>query len=356
MIEAALRLEQAGFRLQADFSIPEKGVTAVFGPSGCGKTSLLRAIAGLEPRATGSLSVSGQTWLSADSCLAIEKRGVGLVFQDPSLFGHLTVEENLLYGRKRLSNTEQTTDFNELVNSLGLQSLLSRRPAGLSGGEIQRVALGRALLAQPRLLLMDEPLSALDQEGRSKLMSILEEFLQQVDIPVLYVTHSSDEVARLADNILLMSAGLVTASGPLQQVLGAVDQEMSHSDTAFSVLEGSIARESVPGLSSVDCGEGICLRLPQSATDRATGSRARLRIRARDVSICLEQPRGSSILNILPAVVEELAARQQGGSRLLRLRIGDNQILSLLSDYSVQQLNLQAGQAVYAQIKSASLI
>lgn len=356
MIEAALRLEKAAFRLQADFSIPEKGVTAIFGPSGCGKTSLLRAIAGLEPRATGSLTVNGQAWLSAESCLAIEKRGVGLVFQDPSLFGHLSVEENLLYGRKRLKNSEQTTDFNELVSALGLQDLLSRRPAGLSGGEIQRVALGRALLAQPRLLLMDEPLSALDQDGKSKLMSILEEFLQQVDIPVLYVTHSSDEVARLADNILLMAEGRVTASGPLQQVLGAVDKELSHNDTAFSVLEGRIASESLPGLSSVECGEGICLRLPQSGAGRESGSRARLRIRARDVSICLEQPRGSSILNILPAVVEELAVQQQRGSRLLRLRIGDNQILSLLSEYSVQQLKLRAGQAVYAQIKSASLI
>lgn len=356
MIEAALQLSKHAFRLQADFSLPGSGVSAIFGPSGCGKTSLLRAIAGLEPSATGSLSVNGQQWLSGDSTLEVEKRGVGLVFQDPSLFQHLTVEENLLFGRKRLRNVKQSTDFKELVNSLELEHLLARRPEGLSGGETQRVALGRALLAQPRLLLMDEPLSALDQTARVRLMSILEEFLQHIDIPVLYVTHSSDEVARLADNIVLLADGTVTASGPLQQVLGAIDSDLSRSDTAFSVLEGSIASQQLAGLTTVDCGNGILFRIPQPANGAVSGSRARLRVRARDVSICLEQPQHSSILNILPAVVEELAPEASTGSRLLRLDIAGNRVLCQLSEYSVQQLGLAPGQAVFAQIKSASLL
>ena len=204
MIEASLQLSKAEFRLQADFQVPGSGVTAIFGPSGCGKTSLLRAIAGIETEVEGSLSVNGHSWLSHQHSLAPERRRVGLIFQSPSLFEHLTIQENLLYGRNRLILTEYSVEFKELVSELEIENLLHRYPKGLSGGETQRVALGRALLAEPKLLLMDEPLSALDQESRKKLMLILEKFLQRIDIPVLYVTHSSEEVARLSDNLMLL--------------------------------------------------------------------------------------------------------------------------------------------------------
>ncbi|MBL4580891.1 MAG: ATP-binding cassette domain-containing protein, partial [Gammaproteobacteria bacterium] len=197
MIEATLQLSKPDFKLDVSFSVPGRGVTAVFGPSGCGKTTLLRAIAGLEPETTGSLSVNGQQWLGASGRRAVEQRRVGVVFQVPSLFPHLTVQENLLYGRKRLTKVTKPIETNELIASLEIEKLLQRYPRGLSGGEKQRVALGRALLAEPKLLLMDEPLSALDQDSRGKLMSLLEKFLQEIDIPVFYVTHSSEEVARL---------------------------------------------------------------------------------------------------------------------------------------------------------------
>lgn len=360
MIEAALQLSKSDFKLQAEFSVPGRGVTAVFGPSGCGKTTLLRAIAGLEPDTTGSLMVNAQQWLSEHSCKSVEERRVGVIFQNPSLFPHLTVEENLLYGRKRLRKASKVIDIKELINSLEIENLLARYPNGLSGGEKQRVALGRALLAEPALLLMDEPLSALDQGSREALMLLLEQFLQEIDIPVFYVTHSSEEVARLADNLLLLANGRVTDHGPIQDVLGAVDGELSRSDTAFSVIEGRIATTQLAGLISVDCGAGIRLQVPDSPSMSGTryqpGSAVRLRIRARDVSLCLEQPQRSSILNILPAVISELADEPYSGRRVVKLDMAGKQLLSKISEYSVRQLDLRVGQSVYAQIKSAALI
>ncbi|MFT4817486.1 MAG: molybdate transport system ATP-binding protein [Pseudohongiellaceae bacterium] len=360
MIKANLQLSKSDFKLEASFSVPGRGVTAVFGPSGCGKTTLLRAIAGLEPEVTGSLSVNTEQWLDANARRPVEERRVGVVFQNPSLFPHLTVEENLLYGRKRLSKVTKPIELNELIASLEIENLLRRYPEGLSGGEKQRVALGRALLAEPKLLLMDEPLSALDLSSREKLMLLLEKFLQEIDIPVFYVTHSSEEVARLADNLVLLANGLVTDHGSIADVLGEVDGELSRSDTAFSVIEGQIATTQLPGLISVDCGAGIVLQLPDSTSMPSIryqpGSDVRLRIRARDVSLCLEKPQRSSILNILPAVIAQLAAEPYNGSRVVKLDMAGKQLLSKISEYSVQQLGLKKGQSVFAQIKSASLI
>ena len=360
MIEAALQLNKPNFKLEVNFSVPSRGVTAVFGPSGCGKTTLLRAIAGLEPDTTGSLSVNAEQWLSADGSWTVEERRVGVVFQNPSLFPHLTVQENLVYGRKRLRKVTKPIELTELISSLEIEKLLLRYPEGLSGGEKQRVALGRALLAEPKLLLMDEPLSALDQSSREKLMLLLEKFLQDIDIPVFYVTHSSEEVARLADNLVLLANGVVSDHGAIQQVLGAVDGELSRSDTAFSMIEGQIATTQLPGLISVDCGAGIVLQLPDSTSMSEfryqPGSAARLRIRARDVSLCLEAPQRSSILNILPAVIAELASKPHNGSRVVKLDIAGKQLLSKISEYSVRHLELRAGQPVFAQIKSAALI
>ncbi|MDA0279952.1 MAG: molybdenum ABC transporter ATP-binding protein [Proteobacteria bacterium] len=360
MIKANLQLSKSDFKLEASFSVPGRGVTAVFGPSGCGKTTLLRAIAGLEPEVTGSLSVNTEQWLGANTRRPVEERRVGVVFQNPSLFPHLTVEENLLYGRKRLSKVTKPIELNKLIASLEIENLLRRYPEGLSGGEKQRVALGRALLAEPKLLLMDEPLSALDLSSREKLMLLLEKFLQEIDIPVFYVTHSSEEVARLADNLVLLANGLVTDHGSIADVLGEVDGELSRSDTAFSVIEGQIATTQLPGLISVDCGAGIVLQLPDSTSMPGIryqpGSDVRLRIRARDVSLCLEKPQRSSILNILPAVIAQLAAEPYNGSRVVKLDMAGKQLLSKISEYSVQQLGLKKGQSVFAQIKSAALI
>lgn len=372
MIELDIQLQKADFLLQATFAVPAKGVTGVFGPSGCGKTTLLRAVAGLEPETTGTVSIAGQKWLDwkgrgkgtgtgkgkgkGKHSTAVDKRQVGVVFQNPGLFAHLSVEQNLLYGRKRLKQPSKLIELTEFYRLLGVENLLNRSTQGLSGGEAQRVALGRALLAEPRLLLMDEPLSALDQSSRSQLMSFLENFFQQIDIPVFYISHSTEEVARLADNLVLMKAGRVCDFGSIRDVLASVDGELSSTDAAFSVFEGSVKEKGLACLTTVSCRGGIDLQLPRANTAIEPGTRVRLRIRARDVSLCMELPKGSSILNILPARITDITAQAQQGSRLVKLNVGGEQLLSKVSEYSVQQLNLQKGMFVYAQIKSAALL
>ncbi len=356
MISLNVQLQKGDFQLQAEFKVPAKGVTAVFGPSGCGKTTLLRAIAGLEKETLGTVNIAGEQWQSPERTTPVDQRGVSVVFQSPGLFPHLSVEENLLYGRNRLKKDSKLIDIKKLYSVLGVDKLLHRSPQGLSGGETQRVALGRALLAEPKLLLMDEPLSALDSATRSQLMSFLEGFFQQIDIPVFYITHSTEEVARLADNLLLMNTGKVSDYGPIQEVLGKVEGGLSSSDTAFSVFTGTIQTNKLPYLSTISCAGGIDLQLPVTGSTTELGRQVRLRIRARDVSLCLEQPTNSSILNILPARITDMSSQPQQGSRLIKLGVGGEQLLSQVSEYSVQQLGLEKDRAVYAQIKSAALL
>ncbi len=356
MISLNIHLQKGDFQLQARFEVPAKGVTAVFGPSGCGKTTLLRAIAGLEKQTFGTVNIAGEQWQGPEHATPVDQRGVGVVFQSPGLFPHLSVEENLLYGKNRLKKAPKLIDIKGFYNILGVDKLLNRSARGLSGGEAQRVALGRALLAEPKLLLMDEPLSALDSATRSQLMSFLESLLQQIDIPVFYVTHSTEEVARLADNLLLMNAGKVSDYGPIQEVLGNMEGGLGSSDTAFSVFAGIIQANSLPYLATISCPGGIDLQLPVTSSAAELGKQVRLRIRARDVSLCLQRPAGSSILNILPARITAMSSQPQQGSRLIKLDVGGEQLLSQVSEYSVQQLNLKKDRAVYAQIKSAALL
>lgn len=359
MIDVSLQLLKPDFRLQAAFSLPAKGVTGIFGPSGCGKTSLLRALAGLEPEARGEIAVQGEDWLNSatsPAATAVHRRRVGMVFQDASLFPHLTVEENLLFGRKRIKQTSGLFNLEEFYELMGVQNLLSRKVGKLSGGEKQRIALGRALLAEPVLLLMDEPLSALDQSTRHQLMSFLENLFQQLEIPVFYVSHSSEEIARLADNLVLMEEGAVVEHGPIQEVLSRVDSKLSSSDAAFSVLECTIKGHDLPHLTSVVCSGGEVLQIPTTEKNTAVGKRVRLRIRARDVSLCLQRPQGSSILNILPAKISDIAREAKQGSRIIKLDINGDVLLAKVSEFSVQQLDLQQNQRLFAQIKSAALL
>jgi molybdate transport system ATP-binding protein len=354
MINIALQLPRTSFKLDARFEVPTQGVTGVFGRSGSGKTSLLRAMAGLEPGATGSVQIGADSWQGQAGFLPVDQRRVGVVFQEPSLFPHLSVEENLQYGRKRNSSAAQAIDFEAIYDILALRSLLSRDVVMLSGGEQQRVAIGRALLAAPRLLLMDEPLSALDQEARQQLMSFLENIVQQLEIPVFYVSHSSEEIARLADNLVLMQAGRVTAYGSLNEVLGQVDSPLNELEEAFSVFQCRIASHQLPYLTSLKSKGDASLHIPR--IDGALNSSVRLRIRARDVSLCLDQPSNSSILNILQGQVIDISKQVERGSRTVKLDIGGESLLARVSEYSVQQLALRPGLHLFAQIKSASLI
>lgn len=353
MIEIDIELEKSDFHLSCEFTLPERGVTAVFGHSGSGKTSLLRAIAGFEPDAKGSVSVNGHEWLGANHALAVEQRGVGVVFQEPSLFTHLSVKENLKFSRKRVRSNAYSIDISEVIHILEIGHLLDRSTVKLSGGERQRVAIARALLASPALLLMDEPLSSLDQWGREKLMSALELVFQRIEIPVFYVTHSTDEVARLADNLLLMDQGRLSSQGELAVVLAETDNVLVAMEQGFSVLHCRVGGNERSQLTSLHHGSGATIYVPELAHKPDT--EVRLRVSARDVSLCLQRPVQSSILNVLEGSIYEIATDSSGGNTV-RVDLGGEYVLAKISQYSVENLKLSPGQSVFVQIKSVALL
>lgn len=352
MIDVAVKLVRGSFVLEATFAIQKSGVTAVYGPSGCGKTSLLRTIAGLEPNAQGRITVNGTTWLSPGFNLPTHKRRLGYVFQEPSLFPHLSVKDNLLFGARR--SEDKMPDLGQTVELMGLGGMLLRKGVELSGGEQQRVALARALFSTPTLLLLDEPLSALDIESKTQLIPYLENTLQALNIPALYVTHSPDEVARLADNLLLMDKGKVSGYGPLQDMLGQVDSPLGVTEDAFTVLRGKVIHPKLAGLTTIISAAGNSIHIPHNA--QSAGSEVRIKIQAKDVSVCLDHPEKTSILNILPAIVESVSEVTITGNRTIKLDLSGEKLLAKISDYSCQQLQLQPGQSLFAQIKSAALV
>ncbi len=354
MIEVAIQLQKPEFTLDAIFSAPASGVTGIFGPSGCGKTSLLRALAGLEPSTTGRIFVAGVEWQGGGKTIPVLTRRLGFVFQEPCLFPHLTVFENLEYARKRVKNATYQYDIKEISYLLNIENLMNYKNGMLSGGERQRVAIGRALLSSPSVLFMDEPMSALDQAARTQLTLILEKIFQQIEIPVFYVSHSSDEIARLADYLILMERGKIAVHGKLGEVLGRVDTPLSRSDDAFSVIRCAVADQDLPFLTTVVSPGGARFRVPTHFLEGRT--ELSLRIRARDVSLCLLPPVHTSILNVLPATVEAIASGREQGSRTVKLTVAGDSLLAQISEHSSQVLQLLPGKAVYAQIKSVSLL
>ena len=353
-IHAHFVLQQGSFLLDARFAAPAKGVTALFGPSGCGKTTLLRCIAGLE-HASGSLKVNGEIWQDATTFIPTHKRPIGYVFQEASLFPHMSVRHNLEYGLRRIAYRDRKVKLEQVVEWLGLQRLIERSdPAKLSGGERQRVAIGRALLTSPRLLLMDEPLSALDATSKQDILPYLERLHGELEIPVLYVSHALDEVARLADHLVLLNQGSVIASGGIQETLARLDLPTAHFDDAGVVVEAIVSRHDEPyHLTRLDFSGGSLwvgkLNLPIGASMRA-------RVMARDVSVATALPHDSSIINIISGTINEI--RDEGPDKvILRIAIGEAQLLlSRITRRSRDQLNLSHGMTVYAQVKSVALM
>jgi len=354
MIYIKSYLQHADFKLDIDCQFPGEGVTVVFGPSGCGKTSLMRTVAGLEPRSRGRLVVNGQVWQddSASQWLATHQRGVGFVFQQPGLFTHLSVLDNLLFGVRRRGGERLSSD--SVIETLELETLLQRSVSDLSGGEQQRVALGRALMSNPQLLLLDEPLAALDVGSKTRLIPLIENALHLLDIPALYVTHSTEELVRLADHVAVMEQGRVVASGPLVDVFSDIDTSLANVDDSFSVLKGNTGDNQLPGLCAVQTDRGNLFQVPQGKSD--TPQRVRLKIQARDVSLALEKPNKTSILNILPAVVEEVSSASAMGNCTVKLDLGGDKLLAKISDYSRQQLGVTPGVQLYAQVKAVALL
>ena len=354
-INARLRLQRPDFLLDVDLQLPSQGVTALFGPSGCGKTTCLRAIAGLE-RTTGRVEVNGQPWQddAAGLWLPTHNRQLGYVFQEASLFAHLNVRQNMEYGLRRLAPERRRVSLDQAVELLGLSAMLARMPHTLSGGERQRVAIARALAASPRLLLMDEPLAALDAARKAEVLPYLERLQRSLDIPMLYVSHSPDEVARLASHLVLLQAGHVKVQGPTAELMTRLDLPLSHGDTAAALVQAQVlAHDAHDHLLSVAFSGG---RLHLIATQQyVAGEAVRLRVQARDVSLARTRATDSSILNLLPARITQLA-EDSPGQMLVALDAAGTALLARITRRSCQQLALAVGDTVFAQVKGVALV
>ena len=348
------------FTLDVAFRAPTRGVTALFGPSGCGKTSVLRCMAGLQ-RLSGRLTIGGEVW--QDSAAGVfrkpHQRETGYVFQEANLFAHMRVRDNLLFGARRAKRTQRAdaVDFDHIVQLLKLAHLLDRSPAMLSGGERQRVAVGRALLSRPRILLMDEPLSALDQSAKNNILPYFEALHEELAIPIIYVSHDMREVERLADTLVLMQAGRVTAQGGLMEL---------QSDTALPLLTAPDAAVVLDGtIESVDRSYALTTfaipggRLVASGSQGDPGAHRRLRIAASDVSFTLAQPQATTILNVLPAVVRAIEPRGGGPQADVVAALGADgsgaQIVGRITRKSLDALALGEGVRVFAQIKGVAI-
>lgn len=342
------------FRLDVDLQLPGDGVTALFGHSGCGKTTLLRCIAGLQA-SSGRLSVNGDVWQDSTTSVPVHKRPLAYVFQETSLFPHLSVSGNLDFGYRRTPAAQRRIHPQQVIGWLGLAHLMDRRPERLSGGERQRVAIARALLTSPRLLLMDEPLSALDQASKRDILPYLETLRDTLDIPVVYVSHSAAEVARLADYIVMMDQGRVLAAGGLQETLARPDQPFALEHDAAVIVPAVICeRDDNWHLCRAEFDGGSLWFRDDRQPE--TGTAVRLQILARDVSIALAANHDQSFQNLLPAKVTDMAAEQRPGMTTVRLHVGETAFLARITSRAVHQLGLAPGMAVCLQIKSVVIV
>lgn len=354
-IRASFRIDRGGFMLDVDLALPGRGVSALFGPSGSGKTTCLRAIAGLERAPNGYVALGEEVWQdeARKAFVPTHQRALGVVFQEASLFPHLSVRGNLEFGLKRVAGADRRFELGPVAVMLGIERLLERKPASLSGGERQRVAIARALLSSPRLLLMDEPLAALDLKRKQEILPYLERMHDELSIPIIYVSHAPDEVARLADHLVLLDAGRVVASGPLTETLARADLPPAFADDTGVVLETVLAGHEADDLSRLAF-EGGALFVGRRS--EPVGSRLRCRIHARDVSIALERPQRSSIVNLLPAIVTATAATDTPGHVLVQMRMGEVPLLARISERSRRELDIRPGLQVWAQVKAVALL
>ncbi len=352
-IEAQFYIDRGDFSLDININIPSSGVTAIFGASGCGKTTLLRAIAGLEPDCQGSLTVGDEQWQSKHYSLPPHKRSIGYVFQEPSLFSHLNVQENLDYGRKRSHSSRSKISLKHTIQLLDLGHLLDRKPHQLSGGEQQRVAIARALAVSPAMLLLDEPLAALDMLRKQEILPYLDSLQEEFKIPLLYVSHSREEVAHLADYLILLDKGRIQATGSVTELFSRLDLPLAYGSKTETVITAKvIGYDKEFELNFLDFSSGYFSVIGKPLS---LGSHTRLQILARDVSITLEHQSKTSILNIFPAIIDDM--RNEGSAQItVRLMIGTMAILARITRKSASDLGLTIGLCVYAQVKTVALL
>lgn len=347
-------LAYAQFELNISEQLPGRGVTAVYGPSGSGKTTLLRCMAGLHHAQEGHCKIGEQVWQDATTFVPVHQRALGYVFQQANLFEHLSVEQNLRFGFNRIHPEQRNVAYSDAIALLGLDDLLERRPAELSGGQQQRVAIARALLTSPELLLMDEPLANLDSDSKQAIIPYLEHLHDALDIPVIYVSHSLDEILRIADHMLYIDNGKVLANGAINEVLRRNDLPLAHLDEAAVVLQGKIkAHLERDHLSEVTTPVGqFYINKASAALDEPV----RIRVAARDVSITLSAAIDSSIQHIFPAHIVDITPSPNPARRLVSLFINEETLLASITARSADKLKLHIGQEVYAQVKSVALM
>jgi molybdate transport system ATP-binding protein len=343
------------FTLDVDLALPERGVSVLFGPSGCGKTTLLRCLAGLQRAQQGRLVVDGQPWQDEGLFLPPHRRPIGMVFQDAQLFPHLSVQGNLLYGLKRAGAAASRQTLDAAVELLGIGALLPRRPDALSGGERQRVAIARALALAPRLLLMDEPLAALDARRKQEILPFLDRLHRELTMPVVYVTHAIGEVMRLADHVVALEDGRAVASGPLHEMLARLDlPTLAQDEQAGVVLACTVAaREPQWQLARMDFDGGS---LWTRDNGHPTGQPVRVQVLARDVSLSLSEATDSSIANHLSGTLQALADDVHPANQLALVRGGSVLLMSRLTRRSAERLGLQAGRRVWVQVKAVAVV
>lgn len=352
-IELRCTVRRGNFTLSLDLCLPGQGVTALFGPSGSGKTSCLRVLAGLDRHEDATVIVNGEVWQQGRGFTAAHRRALGYVFQETNLFPHLSVQGNLDYGFRRAGRPTHI-DREALVDLLGLTSLLHRRPDTLSGGERQRVAIARALFTAPILLLLDEPLAALDANRKAEFLPYLERLLTQLDIPALYVSHAPDEVLRLADHLVLLDRDGVTAQGPLADTLTRLDLPRGLALEPSFILQATVAEHERDRITRLQFGSGGTLWT--TGHHAHPGSAVRCRVLARDVSLTLTEARDSSILNRLPATVVDWQSEPEQGRCRVVLEAAGTRLLADISERSRHNLQLIAGQSLWVQVKSLALL
>jgi molybdate transport system ATP-binding protein len=369
-LSIALRWSRKAFNLDIDLTIPAQGVTAIYGASGSGKTSVLRCIAGLEKVENCELSFRDQVWQDGKTFVPTNQRGIGYVFQEASLFPHLTANANLRFALKRARPGNALTTFSDVVELLGLRTLLDQYPDQLSGGERQRVAIARALLINPQLLLMDEPLASLDHKRKQELLPYLERICHQFNVPVIYISHSLWEVSLLADHIVMLDAGRVIKSENFLEAINKPDFPISQQENISSLLQCKVmehnqkwglTRFTLKGMDKQKMAESLSEKKAQPHSlwlqqcDLAPGQEVRLNILASDVSLSLSHHEDTSISNILPVTILSMESLPHG-LLMLQLQLGDAILRATLTQRSVDRLVLTIGQKVWAQVKSAALI
>ncbi len=357
-INAQFQLALAGrgetFQLDVDLTLPGQGVTALFGQSGSGKTTLLRCMAGLQKVRNGQLWVKGECWQQPNFFLPTHKRPLGYVFQESSLFAHLSARGNIEFALKRAQQKPDRHSFDQTIELMGIGHLMDRYPSQLSGGERQRIAIARALLIQPKLLLMDEPLASLDFHRKNEILPYLERLRRETDIPIIYVSHSANEVSRLADFIVVIQQGKAIAQGPLAEVLANVDLPIKLGEDTGVVVTGAVVeRDTNWHLIRVAFAGG---ELWVRDDGDEVGASVRIRVLARDVSLAQAPHHDTSIVNILQGTLETVIQDAHPAMVLSQVRVGDTLITARTTRRSLDHLNLREGDKAWVQIKSVAVV